>query len=193
MIHFLRGAVAHVLPAKAVIDVHGVGYLVMVPEPLSDQLRVGQEVLLHTQLVVREDAFLLFGFAHPDQRELFNLLTSVSGIGAKTALALLSSMNLPDLIAAVVGGRPKELARAPGVGLKTAERLIVELKGKLSDWTPELPPPAGGGGDQEEAMVALLALGYTSEEAREALERLPADLSEDEALRKALLWLSKEV
>lgn len=192
MISYLRGTIAHTWPGKLVIDVAGVGYQVAVPLPLSDQMQDGQEAIIHTYLAVREDAMLLYGFLHPDERELFSLLISVSGIGAKTALALLSSMTLPDLVAAVVGKRPKELARAPGVGLKTAERLIVELKGKLADWQPRLPSQPRTPSDREEAMVALLALGYTASEAQEALARTPAGTAEDDALRDALVWLSKE-
>jgi Holliday junction DNA helicase RuvA len=152
-------------------------------------------------LVHREDAMLLYGFSSVDQRELFTMLTSVSGIGAKIALSLLGTFTTAQIVSAVLTNAPKLLAKAPGVGLKTAQRLIIELKEKLSKWqgTPLPATDDGdgddamplGGGTADEASMALQALGYGPDEVRSALKQVgDASQSSEVIIRQALEWLS---
>ena len=164
-----------------VVEAAGVGYKVFVPrQPESD------EVLLHTHHVVREDGQFLFGFASRDELALFEMLTSVSGVGPKAALALLSVSRPADLAAAIAAGDAAALARAPGVGKKTAERLIVDLRGKVARVSDDVLPGAAPTGD--EAAAALIALGYSASEAAAALRGVPppSKATTEERIRMAL-------
>jgi Holliday junction DNA helicase RuvA len=202
MIAYLRGRLAGMLHDQAIVDVGGVGYAVFVPARFADEApALGTEVTLHTVLVHREDAMLLYGFSSVDQRELFTMLTSVSGIGAKIALSLLGTFTTAQIVSAVLTNAPKLLAKAPGVGLKTAQRLIIELKEKLSKWqgTPLPATDDGdgddamplGGGTADEASMALQALGYGPDEVRSALKQVgDASQSSEVIIRQALEWLS---
>lgn len=200
MIAFLRGELAHIGKDSIVVDVNGVGYQVMVSARHLDELpRLGETVRVFTHLVHREDAMLLFGFAALDERELFLLLTSVSGIGAKTALGVLSALSVSEVVTAVVGDNPRRLAQAPGVGKKTAERIVLELREKLREWQPTRPTegraarrPAAeaAGGTVDEAELALLALGYDEDEIADVLDRVGSSGDVEETLRRALEALS---
>jgi Holliday junction DNA helicase RuvA len=204
MIASLRGELAHVGKDTLVVDVNGVGYLVLASQRhLAELPAIGEPVKVHTHLVVREDAMTLVGFPSPEERELFLLLHGVSGIGAKTALGVLSALTVPEVVAAVVGQDPKRLARAPGVGKKTAERIVLELREKLEEWRPErfgvdLAAARAGaragsptGAAMGEAELALLALGYGEDEAAEAIAQAGPAGSVEDTLRAALAYLSR--
>ncbi|KAB2659950.1 MAG: Holliday junction branch migration protein RuvA [Verrucomicrobia bacterium] len=179
MITHLHGRLAEVLPTVAIVDVGGVGYEVLIPLSSFDRLpSVGQEVRLLTHLVVREDAHLLYGFVTTAERGLFRLLVNtVSGIGPKIALNVLSGMSVPAFSAAVAAGDFKALASISGVGRKTAERIVVELKDKLGAMGggdgagPGAPRGTGAAGDNRvgDAIAALEALGFKPQEAQEAV------------------------
>ncbi|MBC7544025.1 MAG: Holliday junction branch migration protein RuvA [Candidatus Sericytochromatia bacterium] len=198
MIAYLRGRLTGVMHDQAIIDVGGVGYAVSVPSRFLDEApSLGAEITLHTVLVHREDAMLLYGFSSIDQRELFSMLTSVSGIGAKIALSLLGAFKTAEIVSAVLINAPKTLAKAPGVGLKTAQRLIIELKEKLSKWRPDLPVSLGGDDlptdspATEDAAMALQALGYAPDEVTTALIHVGGgELPAETLIRKALEWLT---
>lgn len=185
MIASLRGRIAQRGVDHVVLDVAGVGYKVFVPrQPEPD------DVHLHVHHVVREDGQFLYGFTSGDELTLFELLISVSGVGPRAALSLLSVARAPDLAAAIASGDVGVLARAPGVGKKTAERIVVDLRAKVARVAGELQgaPVAV----EDDAVAALLALGYTAAEAAAALRGVPgagAAPTEDrvaQALRKAV-------
>jgi holliday junction DNA helicase RuvA len=197
MIAFLRGQLTEAIPTQVVIDVHGVGYRVLIPLSSFDRLPVpGQEVTLLTHLAVREDAHVLYGFFTQAERDLFRLLIdSVSGIGPKIALNVLSGMNVTAFRAAVAEGDVKALARIHGVGKKTAERIVVELKDKLGQtavWEAASSRHTLSVADQKlnDAILALMALGYRQAEAHEAVRTaqtgLGADVTVEVLVRTAL-------
>jgi len=170
-----------------VVETGGVGYRIFVPRQPENG-----EVLLHTHQVVREDAQLLFGFESRDELALFELLIGVSGVGPKAALALLGLSRPADVAASIAAGDAAALAKAPGVGKKTAERLIVDLRSKVGSLAaggggPASSDPLGGSG-ADEAQAALRSLGYTAAEAARALEDVPgpARASTEERLAAAL-------
>jgi Holliday junction DNA helicase RuvA len=162
----VRGRVVARGTDHVVVDVNGVGYKVFVPRQPE-----AETVLLHTHHVVREDGQFLYGFASRDELALFDMLTSVNGVGPRAALALLSVSRAPDVAAAIASGDVAALARAPGVGKKTAERLIVDLRGKVAPLAEGGLPSVAPVGD--EAAAALQALGYTPAEAAAALRGVP--------------------
>ena len=167
MITSLRGILAAKSPGAAVVEVGGVGYRIAAPLTVTDKLpEVGAEVFLLTEFVVREDSQTLYGFLDERTRELFCRLTKVSGVGAKTALAMLGAMDTGELISALINGDSARLSSAPGIGAKTAERLIVEFRGSA------LSAEATDGNQQGEAAQALAALGYKKAEIAGALSAL---------------------
>ena len=178
MIASIEGVVRAIVADGAVIDVGGVGYRVSMPSPsIAAMPASGKRVLVHTHLHVREDAMTLYGFETVEQRDLFAVLLGVAGIGPKGGLAVLSVYSPEAFRKALVTEDLEALTLIPGVGKKTAARLILELREKLS--LPELDVVPGGKGAARATLVevkgALLSLGYTPAEARDALERLPAD------------------
>ena len=193
MISQLYGKLIEKHPPQIVIDVNGVGYEAEVSMQTFYQLpNLGDSLHIHTQLIVREDAHLLFGFAGKAERATFRQLLKVSGIGAKTALGILSALTADELAAAIAQEDIKRLSSAPGIGKKTAERMILELRGKLA--------PAGGAGQPVSAAVpdaaedivsTLLALGYNEREARAATKGIAADTDVGEGVRLALKNLMK--
>lgn len=197
MIGRITGLIVEKQPPQIVVDVNGVGYEVDVPMGTFYELpHLGEKVTLFTHHVVREDAQLLYGFASRSERETFRQLVKISGIGAKTALAILSGMNADELALAVSGEDVARLSRVPGIGKKTAERLILELRGKLSlhgapaagGISPAQQAPASARGD---IVNALLALGYNEKEAAAALKALPDDIAVNDGIRMALKSLAK--
>lgn len=192
MISRLSGRLVEKSPPTIVVDVQGVGYEVDVPMSTFYQLpATGQEVRLFTHLVVREDAHLLFGFATEAERQVFRQLLRITGIGTRTALALLSGLSVDELYAAVSQQDGARLTRVPGIGKKTAERLLLELKDRLS-FAPGAQPSGGGAAPAgSDALNALVALGYSDKEARAALGRLEPGLAVSDAIRQALRLLSK--
>ncbi|HEX9436465.1 MAG TPA: Holliday junction branch migration protein RuvA [Candidatus Limnocylindria bacterium] len=177
----VRGRVIGRGADHVVVEVGGVGYKVFVPRQPD-----GDDVLLHTHHVVREDGQFLFGFPSREELALFEMLISVNGVGPKAALALLSVSRHGDVAAAIAAGDASALARAPGVGKKTAERLIVDLRGRMAKVSDTLLPSAAP--VEDEAAAALQALGYTPAEAAAALRGIPpaSAATTEERVRRAL-------
>lgn len=183
MITFLHGKLVEALPTQVTVEVHGVGYEVLIPLSSFDKLpQPGNEVKLLTHLAVREDAHVLYGFMTTAEREMFRLLIStVSGIGPKIALNILSGMNVTMLRGAVANGDVKALSQISGVGKKTAERIVVELKDKIGAagaWEAMSAQRALSPGDQKlnDAVLALMALGFKQAEAHESVRAAQAAL-----------------
>lgn len=190
MIGRLSGLLLDKNPAQLIVDCNGVGYEVSVPMSTFYHLpSTGERVTLLTHMVVREDAQLLYGFGTTQERELFRELIKISGIGARTALAILSGMSVNDLAQAVTMQEVGLLTRIPGIGKKTAERLLLELKGKLGTELGALPGADMGSGN--DILSALLALGYSEKEALLAIKQVPAASSVSDGIRLALKALSK--
>ncbi|HEU4622672.1 MAG TPA: Holliday junction branch migration protein RuvA [Burkholderiaceae bacterium] len=190
MIGRLTGRLVEKNPPQIVVDIGGVGYELDVPMSTFFALpALGEALSLHTQLIVREDAHLLFGFITPQERSAFRELLKISGVGARTALALLSGLSVSDLTQAVATQDASRLIRVPGIGKKTAERLLLELRGKLG---PELAPLASSTEAASADVVhALMALGYSEREAIGATKGLPAGTGVSDGIRLALKSLSK--
>jgi Holliday junction DNA helicase RuvA len=191
MIASLRGTLIHIGADHLVVETGGVGWLVYAPRTvLGAAGAVGDQIFLYTQMIVREDAMTLYGFANLGQRALFESLIAVSGVGPKVAMSLLSSGTPDEIRLAVAQGDTTRLSRVPGIGKKTAERLVLELKGKID--LKGLPMVAGPGATPAVAAVnsdladLLLSLGYSSSEAAAAIGALPADAPEDLELRLRL-------
>ncbi|MDM5148114.1 Holliday junction branch migration protein RuvA [Candidatus Persebacteraceae bacterium Df01] len=190
MIVFLRGKLAAKSTTAAVIDCSGVGYEALAPLTTIEKLpAVGEQVFLHIDMVVREDSQTLYGFSNENEREIFRRLIKVSGVGAKTALALMSALSLDELLSALANSEADRLARAPGIGKKTAERIIVDFRGSPLLEMPTSGEPAGGARDVEQALAGL---GYKKAEITRALGALPTDIGTDTTarLRAALQVLS---
>jgi len=192
MIGRLAGILLEKNPPQILLDVQGVGYEVDVPMSTFYNLPVlNEKVVLHTQLIVREDAHLLFGFLTHDERVAFRQLLKISGVGPKLALSVLSGLSIADLAAAVASKDASRLTRIPGVGKKTAERLLLELQGKFAvsgaSAVAGVAPVSAG----SDIVNALLALGYNEKEADWAAKQLPKDANVSEGIRQALKLLSK--
>ena len=191
MISRLTGVLAEKAPPFVLVDVNGVGYEVQVPMSTFYNLpELGAKVTLLTQFIVREDAQLLYGFLTPTERASFRELIKISGVGPRIALALLSGLNTDELAQAVSAQDASRLVKVPGIGKKTAERLLLELKGKLADTTGVALRTAVDDAKQD-ISNALLALGYNEKEAAGALKQLPADVGTSDGIRQALKLLSK--
>ncbi|MGA9165199.1 MAG: Holliday junction branch migration protein RuvA [Thiobacillus sp.] len=190
MIGRITGTLAAKQPPQVVVDVGGVGYEIDVPMSTFYNLpALGERVSLLTHLAIREDAHLLYGFGSEVERAAFRELLKVSGIGAKTALSVLSGLSVNDLAAAIAAQEIGRIVKVPGIGKKTAERLLLELKGKpVFAGAIASTAPAGVSDDVRQA---LLALGYNDKEAGAAMQKLPADLPVSDAIRQALQLLSK--
>jgi len=191
MIGRISGVLAEKNPPQVVVDVNGVGYEIDVPMSTFYHLpATGEKVTLHTQLIVREDAHLLYGFGTEAERATFRQLLKVSGVGPKVALAVLSGLSVNDLAAAVATQDTAMLVRVPGIGKKTAERLLLELKDKV---VAVMPVTGAGAGVPKgnDVLNALLSLGYNDREALSAIKQLPADLSVADGIRQALKLLAR--
>ena len=190
MIGRIAGRLLAKHPPQIVVDVQGVGYEIDVPMSTLYQLpATGAEVALFTHLIVREDAHHLYGFATENERAVFRKLLKISGVGARIALAVLSGMSVADLKQAVSQQDSGRMTRIPGIGKKTAERLLLELKDKLDIAVVAVQSEAGTAGS--DVMNALLSLGYSDKEAQFAIKNLEAGLSVTEGIRQALKVLSK--
>jgi Holliday junction DNA helicase RuvA len=177
-------------PPQIMVDVHGVGYELDVPMSTLYQLpSTGSEVTLLTHLIVREDAHQLYGFASEGERTLFRKLLKISGVGARTALSVLSGMSVADVKNAVAQQDSGRFTRVPGIGKKTAERLLLELKDKLD--IAIVAVPAAAAAASSDVINALLALGYNDKEAQFAVKNLESSVSVTEGIRQALKVLSK--
>jgi holliday junction DNA helicase RuvA len=187
----LSGTILEKHPPMVLVDVQGVAYEVDVPMSTFYQLpATGGKVTLHTQLVVREDAHLLYGFATDGERQAFRQLLKISGIGARTALSVLSGLTVEELYHAVANQDNARLVRIPGIGRKTAERLLLELRDKL-EAIAEGRAAGGAESSGGDALNALITLGYSVKEAKAALARLDPGLPAPDAIRQALKLLSK--
>lgn len=190
MIGRLTGLLAEKSPPQVLVDCQGVGYEVDVPMSTFFNLPgLGEKVTLLTHFVVREDAQLLFGFLTAEERATFRELVKISGVGPRTALSILSGLSVAELAQAVSQQQAGRLVKVPGIGKKTAERLLLELKGKLG---PDLGAPAQVASDaQADIVQALVALGYSEKEAGASLKALPADVGVSEGIKLALKALSR--
>jgi len=194
MIHRLRGQLVEKDNEGVVLDVAGVGYRSLASQSTRSSLpAVGEECVLHTRMVVREDAMLLFGFATRDERTAFDSLVTVSKVGPKLALSVLSTMSPSEVASCVARGDVVKLASVPGLGRKTAERLVLELRGKdlTAAFTPESTEVGGvtvsdGAGPYMEAREALTTLGYSLDEAEGALNDIPPQVTVEEYIKEAL-------
>ncbi len=191
MIGRITGTLIEKTPPVVCIDVGGIGYEIDVPmSTLYDLPETGGCVSLYTHLAVREDAHTLYGFLSAKERSAFRALIKVTGIGARTALAVLSGMTVDELGSAITQQETGRLTRVPGIGKKTAERLLLELRGKLGADLPSAPGTSSGGG-REDIVNALLALGYSNTESQAALKKVPEGVDVAEGIRAALKSLSR--
>ena len=197
MIGRLSGTLIEKQPPQIVIDVAGVGYELDVPMGTFYELpALGAPVTLFVHQAIREDAHLLYGFATRNERDTFRSLIKISGIGPKIALAILSGMNADELALAIAGEDTARLAKVPGIGKKTAERLVLELRGKLGSLSAGVPVsgkalPAEAFSPRQDILHALLALGYNEREAAGALKLVPEGASVNDGIRLALKALAK--
>ena len=195
MIGRLQGLLAEKNPPQVLVDCHGVGYEVDVPMSTFYNLpETGQVVTLLTHFVVREDAQILYGFGTAQERQAFRQLIKITGVGPRMALSVLSGMSVADLAQAITRQEVARLVKVPGIGKKTAERLLLELKGKLGADLGDLGGPGAGAprtDAQADIQQALLALGYNEKEAAAALKLLPDGVGVSEGIKLALKSLSR--
>lgn len=203
MIGRIQGVLLEVDPPQVLVDVQGVGYEVELPTSALYQMpQVGNKVVLHTHYVVREDAHLLYGFPSKRERELFRLLIKVNSVGPKLALAILSSLEPTAFVRCVEDGNVTALTKVPGVGRKTAERLLIEMKDRIKDWVSgtddefslfrKESAPATGQKELDEANAALIALGYKPAEAARAINGVAKEgMTAQELIREALKGMAK--
>ncbi|TGE37884.1 Holliday junction branch migration protein RuvA [Desulfosporosinus fructosivorans] len=196
MIGMLRGKVWEIQTERLVLDVQGVGYLLTVPYGLLAKSSAGQELVIYTHVVMREDDLSLYGFSSLEEKQLFLEMLSVSGIGPKAAISLLSTFGAVQIESAIVSENLNLLTKVPGIGKKTAQRLILELKekfkGHVSFPTGEEPFSTPSPLNHSEALQTLLALGFGLDEAKQALSRQKdsGDLSTEEQVKRALRMLA---
>jgi Holliday junction DNA helicase RuvA len=191
MIGRISGILLEKNPPQLLVDCQGVGYEVDVPMSTYYNLpQLGEKVTLFTHQAIREDAHLLFGFGSSNERAVFRQLIKITGVGARTALSILSGMTIADLAQAVTLQEAGRLVKVPGIGKKTAERLLLELKGKLG---ADIGAAGGAVRDdaQSDVLNALLALGYSDKEALAAIKNVPAGTSVSDGIKLALKALSK--
>ena len=191
MIGKLSGTLSEKNPPQVLVDCHGVGYEVDVPMSTFYNLpAVGEKVSLLTHFVVREDAQILYGFGSAEERTAFRQLIKISGVGPRMALGVLSGMSVAELSQAITLQEAGRLVKIPGIGKKTAERLLLELKGKMgADLGPSSAPV--GDSTQNDILQALVALGYSDKEAALSLKALPADVGVSEGIKFALKALAR--
>lgn len=187
MIATLRGEVTQIEDNSIIVETGGTGLRVFVPRPLREQLKTGEAVFFYTHLVIREDAWLLYGFESQADRELFTTLLGVDGVGPRTALAVLSTLTIDTVQRAVFSDEPDLLSRVPGVGKKTAQKMVLYLHDRLKPATG-LEGIASMSDADSEVLAALTALGYSVVEAQTAIQSLPKDGPQEveERLRLAL-------
>ena len=199
MIAWLKGELLEKQPPSILLNVNGVGYELEAPMSTFYELpEVGQTTTLYVHMVVREDAQLLFAFSSKQQRELFRSLIKVNGVGPKVALAILSTLTAQELLSCMVNEDVTQLCKVPGIGKKTAQRLVVEMKDRLEKEFAdvEFDSASQQGGvthDRNDAIAALVSLGYKNTDASKVVKALPNDLSSEELIRQALRSLSGNV
>jgi len=199
MIAWLRGELLEKQPPTLLLNVNGVGYELEAPMSTFYELpAVNETVTLFVHMVVREDAQLLFAFSSKQQRELFRSLIKVNGVGPKVALAVLSTLSVQELLQCMADEDVTQLCKVPGIGKKTAQRLVVEMKDRLEKEFGDIAlensiSDSGSTNDRNDAIAALVSLGYKNADARRVIKALPADLSSEELIRQALRSLSGNV
>lgn len=192
MIGRITGLLAEKQPPHVLVDVNGVGYEIDVPMSTFYNLPAnGERITLYTHLTIREDAHLLYGFGTEAERQAFRQLLKVSGIGAKTALSVLSGMSVTDLANAIAAQETGRITKVPGIGKKTAERLLLELRDKFSAAVATIPASGSAPSSETDILNALNALGYSDKEALWAVKQLAGDTSVSDGIRQALKLLSK--
>ncbi len=192
MIGRIAGTLLEKNPPRLLVDCHGVGYEIDVPMSTFYHLPpTGEAVTLLTQQIVREDAQLLYGFLTAQERAAFRDLLKISGIGARMALAVLSGMSVPEFAQAIASQDAARLTRVPGIGKKTAERLLLELKGKFGADLGTASLSAASSAQASDILNALLALGYSEKEARAGLKNVPANANVADGIKLSLRALSK--
>ena len=193
MIGYLSGIILHKQAPELVLDVHGVGYEITASMNTFYQLpAVGQPLKLFTHFVVREDAQQLYGFYTEQERSMFRLLIKVNGVGPKMAITLLSSIAPTDFVQCIHDNDTARLVRLPGVGKKTAERLIIEMRDRLKHWTGSGFVAVNISAEEQDALSALITLGYKPQEAKQALDKNTGKAnSSQEMIRFALKLLAK--
>jgi len=186
--HFLRGRLIEFVPGRIILDVGGIGFEVGVPLSAVPNQRKGAEILLWTHLLLRDDALQIFGFPERNERDLFRILLKVSGIGPRSALQILSGIKPSDLVQALAAEDWKRLTLIPGIGPKTARRLLIELKEKLTDRELQLIPSSAGPTDPvlSQAFSALVNLGFGPEAVRVALKDFSTSAGEDQPVTESL-------
>lgn len=186
MFSFIKGELVHLSPISVVLETGGVGYLIHIPANVFSKLpQIGNPILLHTSYIVREISHTLYGFLSINERETFEILMGVSGIGPKLALSIIGHLSLNDLQKAIISGDIPTICRVPGIGKKTAERMFIELRDKLQDFCPRDPSDHAikinnsNGQKIRDAMNALINLGYNQMTAQKAIKNTLQDLSDD--------------
>lgn len=198
MIRFLKGTLVDKKPPEITIEVQGIGYEVTASmNTIYNLPNIGEAVFLHTHLIVREDAHTLYGFNSEQERTLFQQLIKVNGVGPKLAITVLSSIDVPSFVSCIQINDTANLVRLPGIGKKTAERLVIDLRDKLKDWQTDVittTEPTDGiinvGAAKQDAISALVALGYKPQEAKRAIENVANDeLNSEQLIRQGLRQL----
>ncbi|WP_434511697.1 Holliday junction branch migration protein RuvA [Desulfitobacterium sp. AusDCA] len=195
MIGMLRGRVWEIQTDKLVLDVQGTGYLLAVPYGFLSKLRTGQEIVVYTQVILREEELSLYGFSSLAEKEMFLQMLSVSGIGPKAALSILSTLGSAQAQSAIAGENLTVLTKVPGIGKKTAQRLVLELREKIKGKTEIGDSSAvfAGSGVQSEALETMLALGFSLEEGKKALAQINTkdrELTVEEQVKEALRFIA---
>lgn len=199
MYNFIKGVVDEILIDGVSLENNGIGYFISVPKRTIFELKENEEIKIFTVLVHREDAMKLFGFKSKEEREIFKLLNSVSGVGSKTALGVLSEFTAFEIITAIYANDSKKLSKASGIGAKTAQRIILELKEKITSFksSDSIIPSASDNLKTEqiqETESALFALGYSKNEIEKAIvyvmQTYPDFIDVDDFIRESLIWLS---
>lgn len=193
MFYYLKGTAVQKTESILVLDIGGVGFKVHTSLTTLSEVHLNTEVTVYTYTYVREDALEIFGFKTEDELSFFLKLISVSGVGPRLALAILSTHSSKDILIAILSGDSKTLSKAPGVGLKLAQRIILELKDKIKNEEIQdaITCPPNQNTQQCEAVNALMVLGYTESEARKAVSDISGDLSLEEIIKKALVSLMR--
>ncbi len=196
MIDFLKGTISKVSLKYIILECGNIGYLVNMSENQTRELMTGEEIKIYTRLILREDSATLYGFLDEEYRELFDLLTTVSSIGPKVGIGVLSALHLNEIVGSIRKSDIDVLTRAPGIGKKTAQRIILELKDKISDFTFEdreesIEDTLSDKGLKEPAIEALISLGYNEFEARKALSNVDENLEISKMIKQALKNLGR--